>query len=107
MSNTTPIKPATTNQAQQRVLTILRVLAGRTTDGMTNAQLARAVKTSESRMHGDIRNCEQSGFVERLTSGNWRLGSSFVQIANAHVSELAALRQAVVELEQRCGVLPR
>jgi DNA-binding IclR family transcriptional regulator len=98
--------------AQQRVLKVFFVLAGKELNGMSNAQLARAVGTSESRMVSDLRNAEAAGIVERLPpeqphlSGNWRLAPRVVQIAKAHDAALEHLKLKLVEVEQRYGRKP-
>lgn len=96
-------KPASVkiNQAQQRVMRILLVLAGHEGEGVAQSAIARAIKTSDSRVFNDLRNIAEGGFAERLENGNWRLAPKLVQIALAHQNGLARLKSQVEEIQQR------
>lgn len=95
-----------TNDAQQRICNLFFALAGKELTGLSNAELARLLKTSESRMVSDTRNMEHAGIVERLHDGKWRLAPRVVQIAQAHKDGLEQVRLKLVEVEQRFGRLP-
>ena len=94
------------NQAQQRVLRILLVLAGHEGEGVAQSAIARAIKTSDSRAFNDLRNLAEAGFVEKLANGNWRLGPKPVQISLAHQTGLARLKSQVEEIQQRYSRQP-
>lgn len=94
------------NDPQQRVLQVILILAGRELRGVPNAELARAIKTTESRMVSDLRNLEAAGFVERLPSidgrpGNWRLSPRIVRIARAVDDGLKAIELQLEQTRQR------
>lgn len=94
------------NDAQQRVCCMIFALAGKELMGLSNAELARALKTSESRMISDVRNAEHAGLIEKLYTGKWRLAPRVVQIAKAHEQGLESIRLQLLEVEQRYGRLP-
>lgn len=94
------------NDAQQRLCQIFFVLAGNELHGMSNADMARALRTSESRMVSDIRNMEHAGLIERLPSvngkpGNWRLSPRIVRIARAVDEGLSAIELQVAQIRDR------
>ena len=100
------------NEPQQRVLQIIVVLAGCELHGVANAELARAVKTTESRMVSDLRNLESAGFVERLPSingrpGNWRLSPRIVRISHAVEAGLKAIELQLMQTRQRYEVVAK
>lgn len=94
------------NNAQQRVCQILALLAGHEAEGLTQTSVAKAVKASDNRVFHDLRNLAHAGLVERLESGQWRLGPKLVQIAIAHQHGLARIKARVEEIEQRYSRIP-
>lgn len=96
-----------TNAAQQRVLAATVVLAGHEAMGLAPSQLAKALRTSASNVTRDLANLITAGFVERLDTGNYRLGPRLVQIATAHQRGLADIKARVDEIEQRYSRTPR
>lgn len=94
------------NNAQQRACEILVLLAGREAEGVPSSAIAKAVKTSDSRIHNDLRNLAHAGLIERLDNGAWRLGPRLVQIALAHQTGLARIKAKVDEIEQRYSRIP-
>lgn len=96
-----------TNAAQQRVLAATVVLAGHEAMGLAPSQLAKALRTSASNVTRDLANLITAGFVERLDTGNYRLGPRLVQIAIAHQRGLADIKARVDEIEQRYSRTPR
>lgn len=89
------------NAPQQRALQILFLLAGREAEGLPQASIAKAIQTSGSRVHHDLRNLQHGGAIERLANGNWRLSPRVVQIAIAHEAGLARLSSQLDELRNR------
>lgn len=94
------------NNAQQRVLRILLVIAGNEGEGVAQSAVARAIKASDSRAFNDLRNLAEAGFAEKLANGNWRLAPKLVQIALAHQRGLARLKAMAEEIEQRYSRQP-
>jgi DNA-binding IclR family transcriptional regulator len=88
---------------RQRILRMLTVLSGHEVTGLSQAQCARLLKSSESRTHEDLRLGADVGFTERLASGNWRLGPALVQIARAHEEGLSDMKNRLAEVERRYG----
>lgn len=96
-----------TNNAQQRICDVLVLLAGNELEGLAQSALAKAVKSSDSRMFNDLRNLAHAGLVEQLENGKWRLGPRIVQIALAHQTGLARIKARVDEIDQRYSRAPR
>lgn len=94
------------NDAQQRVAQILLLLAGREAEGLPQAAICKAGKWAGSKVHNDLRNLREAGLVERLCSGNWRLGPKLVQVAIAHQTGLARIKARLDEIEQRYSRTP-
>lgn len=95
------------NEAQQRVLQIVLLLAGHEIEGLAQGQVAKAMGSSGSQTHNDLRNLREAGFAERLQNGNWRLGPKPVQVAIAHQQGLARIQAALDEVAQRFSRHPR
>ena len=98
---------AYTNAAQQRILAAVVVLAGHEAMGLAPNQLAKALRSSASNTTRDLANLVEAGFVERLESGNVRLGPRLIQIASAFTRGLADIKARVDEIEQRYSRLPQ
>lgn len=90
-----------TNAAQQRILQVLLLLAGREAEGLALSQVAKGVRSSSERAYHDLGNLAEAGLAEKLPSGNWRLGPRVVQIARDFQLGLVRIQDQVRELEQR------
>lgn len=95
-----------TNPGQQRVLALLVLLAGNEFAGLTPAQCAAALRTSQSNITRDLDNLATSGLADRMESGRWMLGPKLVQIALAFSTHLERSKARVAEIEQRYTRLP-
>lgn len=89
------------NDAQQRAMQILLLLAGKEAEGLAQVAICRAGKWGASKVHNDLRNLRHAGFAERLPNGNWRLAPKLVQIAIAHQQGLARITAQLEEIQQR------
>lgn len=96
-----------TNPGQQRVLALLVLLAGNEFTGLTPAQCAASLKTSQSNITRDLDNLLTAGLAERVPdSPGWRLGPKLVQIALAFSTHLRRVEDQVAEVGQRYTRLP-
>lgn len=89
------------NAAQQRVLQIVFLLAGREQQGLSQGEIAKAIKSSSTRVHHDLRNLAHAGFAERLANGNWRLAPRVIQISRDCEIGLARVASECEELRNR------
>lgn len=91
-------QPDYTNEAQQRLLRLLMVLAGHELHGLAPAQIAREMACSASAVTRDMDNLAKAGWAERVpATGFWRLGPQPVQMAMRH---MVAMDRAKTQLEQ-------
>lgn len=91
-----------TNDGQQRVLALIKVLAGHEMVGLSMKDIGAAQKCSLQLVLRDLANLEQAGFAERLTeTGRWRLAPAMVQIAVAFSASINRARRRLDETEQR------
>jgi DNA-binding IclR family transcriptional regulator len=91
-----------TNDAQQRVMRAVLVLAGHEVHGLAPAQIARDMQVSPSVVTRDMANLEAAGWAERVpATGNWRLGPAPVQVALRHMSAMDQAEGRLAEIRQR------
>lgn len=90
-----------TNNAQQRILAAVVILAGHEAEGLAPSQLATGLRTTPSNVTRDLANLKEAGFAEQLANGNWRLGPKPVQIALAFQRGLADLKARHDEITNR------
>lgn len=62
-----------TSTTQQRVLRTLKALFGFEVTGITSADLAKHLNTSNDRCFKDLKNLEEAGFAEQLPNKKWRI----------------------------------
>lgn len=87
-----------TNDAQQRILRLVTLLAGHEITGIAPADVARQMGCAASMVTRDMDNLRSAGFAELVPeTGRWRLAPSVVQISLAH---MAALERAELRLDE-------
>lgn len=90
------------SDAQQRILQLIRALAGREQEGLAPTQIAGLLDCSPSQVTRDLANLKHAGFAEQIpTTGRWRLGPAPVQIGIAHMTALDRAQRRLDELKQR------
>lgn len=91
-----------TNDGQQRILALIRVLAGHEITGIASAQIAALQECSASLVTRDLANLKTAGFAERVPETNyWRLAPEIVQIAIKHGNALKRAEERLEEVTQR------
>lgn len=94
-----------TNDAQQRLLRLVLLLAGNEVTGTAPADIAREQGCSASMVTRDMANLVQAGWAELVPeTGRWRLAPQVVQIAVRHMVALDRATQRLDEVRQRYGV---
>lgn len=86
-----------TNAAQQRILSLAERMAAHAVDGVSNTELARAIRTSASNITRDLENLKTAGWAMRLDTGLWVPTTKPVQIS---VQVSAALQRAQEHLDE-------
>lgn len=91
-----------TNNAQQRLLQVIAVLAGNEFSGLLPGEIAKAVGTTPHNITRDLDNLRQAGVAEQIQdTGRWRLGPKLIQVAMAFQRHVAKMRSRFDEIEQR------
>lgn len=91
-----------TNEAQQRLLQHIDLLAGHELQGLAPAAIAKALNCSPSVVTRDMANLQSAGWAERTpTTGNWRLSPHAIQLSLRHAQAIRAGHQELQDVEQR------
>jgi len=91
-----------TNDAQQRILRLLQVLAGHEVTGLAPSDIARTQACSASVVTRDLANLKTAGLAEQVPeTQRWRLSPVVVQIALAHMSALDRAQRRLDETRNR------
>lgn len=91
-----------TNDAQQRILRLLTVLAGNEITGLAPADIARQQGCSASIVTRDLANLREASFAEMVPeTSRWRLAPQVVQIALAHMTALERAETRLAETRHR------
>ena len=90
------------NDGQQRILSLIRTLAGNEIVGMAPAQIAQLQECSPSAVTRDLANLKLAGMAEQVPdTGHWRLAPEIVQIAIKHARALERAQNRLAEVTQR------
>jgi DNA-binding IclR family transcriptional regulator len=90
------------SDGQQRLLALVRLLAGNEVHGLAPGEIAKAQGCSASLVTRDLANLKEAGFAEQIVeTGRWRLGPTLVQVALAHSRELEKAERKLAETKQR------
>lgn len=91
-----------TNVSQQRLLNVVRILAGNEFDGLSLTAIAKAINASAPVVLRDLENLRTAGFGEKdERTGHWRLGPKLIQIALAHYDHVQRTEHRMDELKNR------
>lgn len=100
-------RPDYTNEAQQRILRTLVLLAGNEFLGLAPSQIAKSIGTNPSNVTRDLANLKTAGLAEEMDGlGTWRLGPKVVQIALAFSEQSSRMGERVAEIQNRYTRLP-
>ncbi|EDS5484508.1 helix-turn-helix domain-containing protein [Salmonella enterica subsp. enterica] len=89
------------NPALRRGLRILKVLKGKSLNGLSNRELAKALGESEANISRAMGVLVEEGMVQRLETGRYTPGMQLLYIAQAFSNEMAAGQARIAELNQR------
>ncbi|EBX7641423.1 helix-turn-helix domain-containing protein [Salmonella enterica subsp. enterica serovar Newport] len=90
-----------TNPVLRRGLRILKALKGRSLNGLSNRELAKALGESEANISRAMGVLVDEGMAQRLESGRYAPGMQLLYIAQAFSNEMAAGQARIAELNQR------
>ena len=87
---------------QQRLLQVIRTLAGNEIEGLAPGDIAKLVPCAPSQVTRDLANLKHFGWAEQLaTTGRWRLGPQIVQIATRHMTAIDRASKKLDEVANR------
>lgn len=90
------------SDGQQRLLGLIKALAGHEVNGLAPAQIAKANNCSAPAVTRDLANLKAQGFAEQITdTGRWRLGPAMVQIATSFATGLTRASTRLAEVQNR------
>ena len=85
-----------TNDAQQRILKLVVLLAGNEFNGLAPAEIGKALNTSGALVTRDLDNLRTAGMADQIPeTGRWRLGPKLVQIGLAFAASLDKQQQLI------------
>jgi len=91
-----------TNAGQQRLLNVIRILAGNEFDGLALTAIAKAANEAPPVVKRDLENLKTAGFGEQdERTGHWRLGPKFIQIALTHYDCVQRTETRMHDLKNR------
>lgn len=90
-----------TNPSLRRGLRILKALKGRSLNGLSNRELAKALGESEANISRAMGVLVDEGMAQRLESGRYVPGMQLLCIAQAFSNEMATAQARIAELNQR------
>ena len=90
------------NDAQQRILRLLCLLAGNAVTGLKPSEIARLNDCSPAVVTRDLANLRQAGLAELVPeTERWRLAPAVVQIAIKHMAALERAETRLAETRNR------
>lgn len=93
-----------TNEAQQRILRLIVLLAGNEITGLAPADIARQQGCSPALVTRDLSNLRTASFAEQVPeTARWRLAPEVVQIAIKHMAAIDRAERRLDETKQRYG----
>lgn len=99
----TPRKTDYTNEAQQRLLQLVDLLAGHELAGLAPSQIARAQNCQPSVVTRDLDNLRTAGWAEQTPKDLWRLTPHVIQMSLRFGAALSASRQEIADVSSRYG----
>lgn len=93
-----------TNEAQQRLLQIIDLLAGHEVLGLPPSEIARAVGCGAATVTRDMANLQHAGWAERTPKGErWRLSPHPIQISVRCAAGWDEAKKDLQDIAQRYG----
>lgn len=90
-----------TSDSLARGLRVIKALRGKTLNGVSNGELAKALDMSPATVNRVLNTLIAEGYAIRLDSGRFALSVTMLQIAQAHADEMGRTMNRISELNQR------
>ena len=89
-------------QPQQRLMELIRALAGHEIDGMAPGEIAKLNACAPAQVTRDLANLRAFGWAEQIANtGRWRLGPQIVQLAMRHMAALDRAQRRLADTTNR------
>lgn len=85
----------------QRVLRIQKIMKGHSLQGLSNAEIAKALGDTPANVSRALGILMEEGLVNQLESGRYGPGMELAQLGVAHLNELDMAERRIGELRQR------
>lgn len=95
------MEKAPTNTSQVRILKIITALKGHTLTGLSNAEIADAIKDSKVNVSRTLDVMITEGFAVKHESGRFSLSQKVASIAMLTMMELDQAQSKIDEMKQR------
>lgn len=92
-----------TSTTQQRGYRTLKALFGHEINGITSAELAKKLETSNDRVFKDLMNLQEAGLAEQLPDKTWRISPALGREALKVMNALDTARKRIEETASRFG----
>lgn len=95
-------QPDYTNEAQQRLMRLVLLLAGHEVHGLAPTAIARDLGANPSVVTRDMANLAAAGWAEKVpATGHWRLGPTPVQLGLRHMAAMTRARDQLEAVANR------
>jgi DNA-binding IclR family transcriptional regulator len=90
-----------TTESGAKVLKVLIALKGHTLTGLSNGELAKALKESPSTINRCLNTLIEAGLATQLDTGRFAHSVMLLQIAQAYAADISRTQGRIAELQQR------
>lgn len=94
-----------TVKSVSKALKVLKALRGHSLSGITITELSSQLNESPSQTYRYLQTLIDSGFANQLDDGKYVLGTTLIQIAKAHDTEIQRAQDRIAEIIQRTGII--
>jgi DNA-binding IclR family transcriptional regulator len=94
-----------TVKSVSKALKVLKALRGHSLSGITITELAKQLDESPSQTYRYLQTLIDSGFANQLDDGKYALGTTLIQIAKAHDTEIQRAQDRIAEIIQRTSII--
>jgi DNA-binding IclR family transcriptional regulator len=95
------IEKSRTTESGAKVLKVLIALKGHTLIGLSNGELAKALKENPSTINRCLNTLIEAGLAIQLDTGRFAHSVTLLQIAQAYTNEMSRAQSRITELQQR------
>lgn len=90
-----------TGTSAERTLKVLILLKGHSLNGLSNGEIAKAMKTSPANITRALDSLVNCGLARKLETGRYAHSITMLQIAQAHANEMEKAAAKISEINSR------